>query len=167
MSLGSTRSRGVSKRRHKDRMSVACMEKNPNEANKKNPKLMSRLEIISQNLFWLRVAAPTCQTSCEAGSSGGGCCCPEGASEMKRGFVNTRLYPGLEKGRLGPGQCSRCSLRREHPAPVRLALTHATPLAQRAPAEGCPKTARRAFLPSLMPLCMPEKHRGSKMESKI
>lgn len=33
-----------------------------NEANQKNPKLMSRLEIISQNLFWLGVAALTCQT---------------------------------------------------------------------------------------------------------
>lgn len=35
--------------------------KEHNEANQKNPTLMSRLETISQNLFWLGVAAPTCQ----------------------------------------------------------------------------------------------------------
>lgn len=82
---------------------LTCMEKKLNEANQKNPKLMSRLEIISQNLFWLGVAALTCQTSGEDGSSGGGCCCPEGALEMKRGFCKYASLPRPGEGLAGTG----------------------------------------------------------------
>lgn len=125
-----------------------------NEANQQNPQLMSRLEIISQNLFWLGVAAPTCQTSGEARSSGGGCCCPAGALEMKRGFVNTRLYPGLVEGWLGPGWEGAPS---SNPA---------------LPDSRCssPPAWTCQTVPKTLPLLFsawPEKHWGSDRESKI
>lgn len=126
--------------------------KNTNEADQKNPKLMSRLEIRSQNLFWLGVAAPTCQTSGEAGSSGGGGCCPEGPSEMKRVFVNTCPSPGPEKGWLGPGPSS---------SPAR-------PDSRRSSPPACTRrTMPETLLPGLTLFCTPEKHRGSTRESKI
>lgn len=119
------------------------MEKKNNEANQKQPHLMSRLEIISQNLFWLGVSAPTCQTSGEAGSSGGGCCSPEGALEMSRGFANTVSMQAGEQLVGAPREGAPCSPSTPNP-------TH--------PLQGCPKHTHHASPPDPTLLCLPEKH---------